>query len=77
MAVGDGWGSFAPGKDEVIRTGKVGYIVSFGDALYRSLDAVERLKKEGFDFGLINKATLNVVDEETIRKARDTCAGMG
>jgi transketolase C-terminal domain/subunit len=60
--------SFVPGKDDVIRTGKVGYIVAFGDALYRSLDAVERLRKEGFDFGLINKATLNVVDEETIRK---------
>jgi transketolase C-terminal domain/subunit len=58
------------GKDDEIRSGKVGYIVSFGDALYRSLDAVERLKKEGFDFGLINKCTLNEVDEETIRKAR-------
>jgi transketolase C-terminal domain/subunit len=61
--------SFVPGKDDEIRSGKVGYIVSFGDALYRSLDAVERLKKEGFDFGLINKCTLNEVDEETIRKA--------
>ena len=63
------WCSFVSGKDDEIRSGKVGYIVSFGDALYRSLDAVERLKKEGFDFGLINKCTLNEVDEETIRKA--------
>jgi transketolase len=59
---------FVPGKDEVIREGTAGYIVSFGDALYRSLDAVERLKQEGLDVGLINKATLNVVDEETISK---------
>ncbi|WP_017325848.1 transketolase C-terminal domain-containing protein [Synechococcus sp. PCC 7336] len=60
--------TFTPGKDEVVREGTAGYIVSFGDALYRSLDAVERLKQEGIDVGLINKATLNVVDEETLAK---------
>ncbi|MEY2856904.1 MAG: hypothetical protein RLZZ74_1216, partial [Cyanobacteriota bacterium] len=60
--------SFTPGKDEVIREGDAGYIVSFGDALYRSLDAVERLKQEGINVGLINKATLNVVDEEMMAK---------
>jgi len=60
--------SFTPGKDEVVREGTAGYIVSFGDALYRSLDAVERLKKEGMDVGLINKSTLNVVDEDMIKK---------
>ncbi|MCU0537040.1 MAG: transketolase [Hydrococcus sp. Prado102] len=59
---------FVPGKDEVIREGTQGYIVSFGEALYRSLDAVERLKQEGLDIGLINKPTLNVIDEETIAK---------
>jgi transketolase len=64
---GDGY-TFTPGKDEVIREGTAGYIVSFGDALYRSLDAVERLKQEGIDVGLINKPTLNVVDEEIIAK---------
>ncbi|ELR97364.1 transketolase C-terminal domain-containing protein [Gloeocapsa sp. PCC 73106] len=60
--------TFVSGKDEIIREGTAGYIVSFGDGLYRSLDAVERLKQEGIDVGLINKATLNVVDEETIAK---------
>ncbi|WP_347989340.1 transketolase C-terminal domain-containing protein [Methylomonas sp. AM2-LC] len=59
---------FVPGKDEVIREGTQGYIVSFGDALYRSLDAVERLKQQGIDVGLINKPTLNVVDEEMLAK---------
>jgi transketolase C-terminal domain/subunit len=33
-----------------------------------ALDAVERLKQEGIDVGLINKPTLNVVDEEIIAK---------
>ena len=60
--------SFVPGKDEVVREGTAGYIVSFGDALYRALDAVERLKQEGIDVGLINKPTLNVIDEEMLAK---------
>lgn len=60
--------TFIPGKDEVVREGTAGYIVSFGDSLYRALDAVERLKREGIDVGLINKPTLNLVDEETMGK---------
>lgn len=58
---------FVPGKEEVIRKGSAGYVISYGDMLYRSLDAVERLRKEGLDVGLINKPTLNIVDEETIK----------
>ena len=64
---GEGY-TFTPGKDEVVREGTAGYIISFGESLYRALDAVERLKQEGIDVGLINKSTLNVVDEETIAK---------
>ncbi|MBD1876449.1 transketolase [Nodosilinea sp. FACHB-131] len=60
--------TFTPCKDEVIREGTAGYIVTFGDSLYRALDAVERLKQEGIDVGLINKSTLNVIDEETMAK---------
>lgn len=63
---GEGY-KFVPGKEEVIRKGSAGYIVSYGDMLYRSLDAVENLRAEGLDVGLINKPTLNVVDEETIK----------
>lgn len=60
--------SFTPGKDEVVREGSAGYIVTYGDSLYRALDAVERLKQEGIEVGLINKATLNVVDEAMMAK---------
>ena len=60
--------TFTPGKDEVVREGTAGYIISFGEALYRAVDAVERLKQEGIDVGLINKTTLNVVDEEMLAK---------
>ena len=59
---------FVSGKDEVIREGTHGYIVSFGESLYRALDAVERLKLEGIDVGLINKVTLNVIDEDMMTK---------
>ncbi|MEX2543135.1 MAG: transketolase C-terminal domain-containing protein [Trueperaceae bacterium] len=60
--------SFEPGKDEVIREGSAGWVVSFGEMLYRSLDAVEQLRARGVDVGLINKPTLNVVDEEMIAR---------
>lgn len=59
---------FVPGKDETIIDGTAGYVVSFGEMLYRSYDAVLHCRQEGLDVGLINKPTLNVVDEETIRK---------
>lgn len=57
-----------PGKDEIILEGNAGYIVTFGDMVYRSYDAALRLREEGIDVGLINKSTLNIVDEEIIRK---------
>ncbi|KIJ62869.1 hypothetical protein HYDPIDRAFT_93587 [Hydnomerulius pinastri MD-312] len=60
---------FVPGKDEVIVEGKAGYVVSFGEMLYRSWDAVLRCRQEGLDVGLINKPTLNLVDEQAIKKA--------
>lgn len=60
--------SFTPDKDEVIREGDQGYIVSYGEMLYRCLDVVERLKQEGINVGLINKPVLNVVDEEMVAK---------
>jgi transketolase C-terminal domain/subunit len=59
---------FVPGKDEIIAEGKAGYVVSFGEMLYRSWDAVLKCRREGLDVGLVNKPSLNVVDEETIRK---------
>jgi len=64
---------FTSGRDDVIRDGEDAFIVSYGEMLYRCLDAVERLKEEGHRVGLINKATLNVADEpmlERIGRAR-------
>jgi transketolase len=56
---------FEPGKDDLLRQPKDGggYVVAFGEAVYRALDAVIGLKEQGVDAGLVNKATLNVVDD--------------
>lgn len=67
----DGY-TFVPGKDEVIREGSAGYVISYGEMLYRALDAVERARKDGIDVGLINKPTLNVCDCETLAKVGKT-----
>ncbi len=59
---GEGY-TFTPDSDEVIREGSDGYIVAYGEMLYRCLDVVERLKQEGLRIGLVNKPVLNVIDE--------------
>jgi transketolase len=63
----DGY-EFVPGRDEVIREGSDGYVVTYGEMTYRCLDAVEQLKSQGKNVGLINKPTLNVVDEKMMAK---------
>lgn len=62
--------AFEPDKDEIVREAKdgAGYIVSFGSALYRALDAVEQLREKGVGVGLVNKPTLNTIDEDVIAK---------
>jgi transketolase len=60
--------AFEPGVDNVVRDAKGGgYIVSFGETLYRSLDAVIGLQEAGVKVGLVNKSTLNVYDEATMK----------
>jgi len=59
---------FVPGKDEWIRKGKLGTVIAFGELVYRALDAVDRMRADGLDVGLVNKSTLNVVDEEAIKE---------
>jgi len=68
---GEGY-EFNIGKDDVIIEGTDGYVVSFGEMLYRSYDAVLKARGEGINVGLINKSTLNIVDEETIKKIGST-----
>jgi len=60
---------FVPGKDEIIRGDKdsIGWIVTFGELVYRSLDAVEKLRAEGLNVGLINKSSINVIDEDAMK----------
>jgi len=57
---------FEPGRDDVVRSGRDGWIVSYGDVLSEALDAVTALKESGIDVGLVNKSCLNVVDEAAL-----------
>lgn len=62
---------FEPGKDYVVREAGEGggYVVSFGETVYRALDAILTLnEKRGTKIGLINKPTLNVVDHAMMKK---------
>jgi transketolase C-terminal domain/subunit len=60
---------FAPGRDDVVRDASGGgYVVAFGETVYRALDAVIRLAQRGIAVGLINKPTLNVYDEEMMAR---------
>jgi transketolase C-terminal domain/subunit len=36
--------------------------------LFRCLDAVERLREQGLDVGLVHKPTLNVIDESMLAR---------
>ncbi|MFT3788457.1 MAG: transketolase C-terminal domain-containing protein [Tepidisphaeraceae bacterium] len=60
---------FNKGKDDLVRDAAGGgYVVSFGETLYRALDAVLTLKEQGVKVGLVNKSTLNVWDDEMMKK---------
>jgi transketolase len=69
--LGDDGKPFYQGKPFEPKDGG-GYVVAVGEAVYRALDAVIGLKEKGVEVGLVNKATLNVVDEsmmQTLAKA--------
>jgi len=62
---------FEVGKDYVVREAGAGggYVVAFGESVYRALDAIITLdEKGGPAAGLINKPTLNVVDLAMMKK---------
>ncbi|CAE7778796.1 Tktl2 [Symbiodinium sp. CCMP2592] len=56
------------GTDDIIIGGDTcdGYIVSYGDGLYRSFDAVQRLRHLGINIGLVNKWHVNAVDDRVM-----------
>ena len=66
--------AFEPGRDDVIREGSAGYIVSFGSTLHRALGAVEQLREAGTDVGLICKSTLNVFGDADMQRLVDAPA---
>lgn len=60
--------AFAKGKDDVVREANGGgYVVAFGETVYRALDAVIRIQKSGVRVGLINKPCLDTYDEGAMK----------
>jgi len=60
---------FEPGRDDLIREGDDGYVVTYGEMLYRCLDVIEHLRQNGGPrVGLVNKASLNLIDENMLEK---------
>jgi transketolase C-terminal domain/subunit/transketolase N-terminal domain/subunit len=61
---------FEPGKDDVVREAPAGggWVVAFGETVYRALDAIINLRERGVNVGLINKSTINVVDHEIMAR---------
>lgn len=60
---------FEPGQDDVVRDAQGGgYVVAYGETLYRALDAAIRLGEQGLRVGLVNKPTLNRMDEASMKR---------
>ena len=60
---------FEPGKDYVVREANDGgWVVAFGEIVYRALDAVIKLREKNLNVGLINKPTLNLYDEQIMTR---------
>ncbi|MDB6087419.1 MAG: Transketolase central region [Gammaproteobacteria bacterium] len=61
---------FEPGRDYIVREAPAGggYVVATGETVYRALDAVIRLNEQGVKVGLVNKATVNVVDHDMMKR---------
>ena len=57
-----------PGKDDIVLPGRDGYIITYGEMLCRAIDAAYRLRGDGsvINVGVINRSTLNALDEDTL-----------
>jgi transketolase len=62
--------AFEPGVDDLIREAGDGggYVIAFGETVYRALDAIIRLKEGGLEAGLVNKATVNTLDDAMMKR---------
>jgi transketolase len=59
---------FELGKAKMIRDGKDALVISSGFMTMRALEAVELLKDDRIDVGVLHVSTIKPLDEETIRK---------
>lgn len=65
---------FRPGKAELVHEGDDLTIVACGTMVYLALDAARRLAKKGIGARVLNMATINPLDEESLADAAETGA---
>jgi transketolase len=63
---------FEYGKADWLRKGNDGTIITYGNMVYRTINAHERLKKIGIDIGVLNISCPLELDIEKIKQAADT-----
>jgi transketolase len=63
---------FEYGKADWLRKGNDGTIITYGNMVYRTINAHERLKKIGIDIGVLNISCPLELDTEKIKQAADT-----
>lgn len=63
---------FQPGKGDILREGKDGYIIAIGPLVHEAMKAHDILKQKGISIGVINMCTVKPLDKELVLKAAKT-----
>ncbi len=64
---------FKIGKGVILLNAKEFFIIGCGVTTKRSLDAAIKLRKEGFDVGVINMSTIKPIDKNLLHKISKKC----
>lgn len=64
--------SFTYGKGQWLRTGEQGVIITYGNMVHRAIKAVDELKAEGINVGVLNCSTPCDLDTDAILEAAKT-----
>jgi len=64
--------AFQPGKGDIIREGKDGYIIAIGPMLHEAVKAHDILKEKGLSIGVINMASVKPLDEDLVKVSAET-----
>jgi transketolase len=63
---------YQPGKGDVLREGRDGYIIAIGPMVHEAVKAHNSLKQKGLSIGVINMCSIKPLDKELVIKAATT-----